>query len=544
MFSDILFLQVVSPSLARRDALDDEYVAPFSRDQYTGLRRFASRLGLDCVVAGFQVLHKQVDMALQGVVYATMSSTGFVTFLDLATTTCAASAPLTVKTSVLHVNVAPEPREIIWENAAVPETLLLRRERIANTMLSLGAILWSFPLAAIQAFAKAEFLAQIPGMEWILEMHGGKMTGFVNGYLPVVALLGLILILPVLFEYIAVKYERRKTFSDVQTSMMIRYYFYQLATIYISVTAGSILKSLADILDRPSLIFQLLGKSLPTMAGYFIALLVTKTLAGLPMVFLRFGALSRMLFLRMITSQAKMTQRELDAMYRLENVQYGWEFPSQHLVVVIVFTYAIMCPVILPFGLMYFAGALMVYKKQILYVYSPVYESGGAMFPLAVQRTILGLVCAQMTFLGYTLIRGCYYQPIFLFPLPLITWYGMSMLHETYAKPSQRLSLERGRECDRLSSLDEKMKQAGVSVSSGDLDHGVEARRNRFNKSSYRQPVLTRLSDEPWTYRRGLPDDPETLQVRAQLRQINRDQRIQRDVEAAPDPLAAPTSFS
>lgn len=122
------------------------------------------------------------------------------------------------------------------------------------------------------------------------------------------------------------------------------------------------------------------------MVGYFVALLVTKTLAGLPMIFLRIGALSRMLFLRMASNSSKLTQRELDAIYRQENVQYGWEFPTQLLVVVIVFTYAVICPIILPFGLLYFTGALMVYKKQILYVYRPVYESGGAMFPVSLRR--------------------------------------------------------------------------------------------------------------------------------------------------------------
>jgi len=81
-----------------------------------------------------------------------------------------------------------------------------RRERIANNVLFLGGIVWSFPLAAIQAFAKAETLAQIPGMEWILTFHGGTFTNFVNGYLPVMALLALIMILPVIFEYIARKY--------------------------------------------------------------------------------------------------------------------------------------------------------------------------------------------------------------------------------------------------------------------------------------------------------------------------------------------------
>lgn len=384
-----------------------------------------------------------------------------------------------------------------------------QREVTTNIVLFLGVILWSFPLAAIQAFAKAEVLAEkIPALKWLLR---NQFRNFVNGYLPVVALLGLILVLPVIFEQLAIRYERRKTYSDVQASMLGRYFYYQVATIYITVTAGTLLNALADIVDRPSSLFELLGESLPTMVGYFVALLVTKTLAGLPMIILRFGALSRMFMLRLVSNKAKLSQRELDAMYRQENVLYGWEFPTQLLVIVIVFTYAIICPVILPFGLLYFSGALVVYKKQILYVYSPVYESGGAMFPLAVQRTILGLVCAQITFVGYTLTRGCYYQPLFLFPLPFITLYMMNHLQITYADPSERLSLERARECDRNKT----------------------ATSHSFDIKSYRQPVLARRSDEPLTYRRNEPDDPETVAVRAQLRQINRYQHAQ----ANPDQL-------
>jgi hypothetical protein len=61
------------------------------------------------------------------------------------------------------------------------------------------------------------------------------------------------------------------------------------------------------------------------MAGYMVALLVTKIMAGLPMVFLRFGALFRMVLLKTLSNEKKLTQREIDAVYRQENVQYGWE---------------------------------------------------------------------------------------------------------------------------------------------------------------------------------------------------------------------------
>jgi hypothetical protein len=483
---------------------------------HTLCRRWAGRLGLDFVVAGVRICNKQLDVALEGVLGATMSSTGFVTFNDLSSTTSAASAPLSVKTSVLQASVAPEPREIRWQNAHVSKSTTLRRQTIVNVLLFLGAILWSFPLAAIQAFAKAKYLAQIPGMEWIETFHGGTLTQFVNGYLPVVALLTLIMILPLIFEYVATFFEYRKTYSDIQASMLGRYFYYQLANVYVSVTAGSILKSLANILDRPSTLLEELGESLPTMVGYFVALLVTKILAGLPMVFLRFGALSRALLYKLLSNEKKLSQRELDAVYRLENVQYGWEFPTQLLVVVIVFTYAIICPIILPFGFMYFFGALLVYKKQVLYVYSPVYESGGAIFPIAIQRTLFGLVCGQLTLIGYTITRGCYYHPLALIPLPITTLYGMNFFEKNYAEPSRRLSLERAREYDCLFSLN----NGDIADAASDAAGAEGLRRAKFDKNAYRQPVLTELATEPLTYRRGFNDE-ETDRVRSQLRRIN-----------------------
>lgn len=103
-------------------------------------------------------MNRQLDVALEGVIGATMSSTGFVTFLDLSSTTCAASAPLTVKATALDANVAPEPREIKWNNVHVSKETLSSRELIANMVLVIGGIFWSFPLAAIQAFAKARYL--------------------------------------------------------------------------------------------------------------------------------------------------------------------------------------------------------------------------------------------------------------------------------------------------------------------------------------------------------------------------------------------------
>ena len=315
------------PEMPRESDLDSEkeFIHPTARKHRNIFLQMAGRLGLDFVFAGFKYMNRTLDMVVESVVGSTMSSTGFVTFLDLTSVTHAASVPLTHKPNTLKVSVAPEQRDLRWTSTFVSQRLASRRELLANIFLCLGVILWSLPLTAIQAFATAEQVASLPGMNWVLTFDGGSLSAFINGYLPVVALLTLIMLLPVIFEQIALRWEHRKTFSDVQRSMMGRYFYYQLANIYITVTAGSLWVSLADILDHPSEILHLLGESLPMVVGYFIALLLTKILAGLPLVILRLGALSRMCMLRLLFSEENLTQRELDQVYRRENVLYGWE---------------------------------------------------------------------------------------------------------------------------------------------------------------------------------------------------------------------------
>jgi len=71
-----------------------------------------------------------------------MSSTGFVTFLDLTSLTTAACTPLTSKPQVLDVCVAPEPKDVIWKNAHISLKSQSRRENSTNILLTIIGFLW------------------------------------------------------------------------------------------------------------------------------------------------------------------------------------------------------------------------------------------------------------------------------------------------------------------------------------------------------------------------------------------------------------------
>ena len=204
---------------------------------------------------------------------------------------------------------------------------------------------------------------------------------------------------------------------------------------------------------------------------------MTKVLAGLPIVLLRAPALIRMVFIKTFFREKYLTQAELDEAHhprRHAQIWYGWEYPNLLLVVVVCFVYSCISPIILPVGMCFFLGSWLVYKNQILLVYNPSYESGGRMFPLACHRTLIGLVCGQLTLIGYSILRAGFYQALAMFPLPIITIKMMGVFKQLYVTPGMCVSVERAVELD---------SQAIV--------------QSTFGPDVYRQPVLTEPFPEP-----------------------------------------------
>lgn len=472
-------VQTAAESTLSSNSQDDGLITGFGSSP--GRRKpllltLLDRIGVDFISGGISYIQQNIDEVVDSVVGATMSSTGFITFKDLHSVTCAAKTPLFHKPDVLIAKMAPEPRDVIWENAHVNLGWSRGREWTANMLLGIGAILWSIPVASIQALATADQIASVPGMGWLATLDGGNVAAFVNGYLPVVLLLTIIMILPHIFYAVALHYEDRKTRSDVQRSIIGRYFYYQLANIYITVTAGSILESLNEIIEHPTNMLAILGKSLPNVVGYFATFVMTKLLVGLPMIMMRIGPLTRMLFIKTCFREKYLTEKELDEMHhpqKFSQLWYGWEYPNLLLVVVICFTYSCISPIILPVGAAFFLGAWLVYKNQILIVYSPSHESGGTMFPMACHRTLIGLICGQLTFIGYSILREGFYQAVVTFPLPVITVKMMDVFKNLYVVPGRSISVERAVELD--------MQRNAAAAFSPDV---------------YRQPVLTEKSAE------------------------------------------------
>jgi hypothetical protein len=119
----------------------------------------------------------------------------------------------------------------------------------------------------------------------------------------------------VLFTLLNESYERSKSHSEVENSVLGRYYGFQLIQIYVTLLTGSLADRLKQLAQQPGCIFVFLGSSVPGMATTFAQLIFIKALSGLTFELSRLWPLTRVLWFQAFQQDtaSMRTKRRLQA---------------------------------------------------------------------------------------------------------------------------------------------------------------------------------------------------------------------------------------
>lgn len=251
---------------------------------------------------------RTLEMLTLGAYYH-VSSTAFVTLKTRVSKSIAHQMLLSHEYYELEVTSAPSTKDIIWQNVSVPLAQIKLRKNIADATLIFGALFWSFVVAAINGISNLDKLAE--EYKWLQAYEGTSFYLLLNEYLAVVILLILLAILPLVFDMISRNYECIKTESEIQNSIMSRYFYYQLANVYITVTAGTVFDSIQDIIDNPGSILSILGESLPNVSIYFANIIIVKTFTAVMFELVRAWPMICFYSVTLFTNKDKCTRREL-----------------------------------------------------------------------------------------------------------------------------------------------------------------------------------------------------------------------------------------
>ncbi|CAE7569462.1 TAGLN3, partial [Symbiodinium sp. CCMP2456] len=124
-------------------------------------------------------------------------------------------------------------------------------------------------------------------LTWLApESHGNcrLCRTFMEKYVPVVALLLLLSLLPYVFELISFRYERYKVKSEQHRIVLNRYFGYLMATLYVAVVIGSVWNTFELILKEPPKALGLVRREVPRVAIYFITFVLARVGISLPIL--------------------------------------------------------------------------------------------------------------------------------------------------------------------------------------------------------------------------------------------------------------------
>jgi len=314
------------------------------------------------------------------------------------------------------VMAAPEPRQVLWKNLAIPFYQRMIRENIVYIIAFLAIIFYMIPIAFISALTTIENLRKlVPFLKWVVDKKALK--NILEAYLPQLALILFLNFLPTILMFLS-KAEGIPSESHVVRASSGKYFYFIVFNVFLGVTlAGTLFQSIKQVEEEPNSIVKLLGNSLPPNASFFISFVALK-------VFVGYG-LELSCLVPLVIYHAKKrflckTEAEIQEAWAPSDFGYATRVPNDMLIITVALCYSVIAPMILPFTILYFAVGWFVLRNQALNVYVPSYESNGRMWPHMHTRILAALFLSQITMIGYFSIKKFSYSPL-LIPLPFVS---------------------------------------------------------------------------------------------------------------------------
>ncbi|KAL2317876.1 hypothetical protein Fmac_031752 [Flemingia macrophylla] len=289
-------------------------------------------------------------------------------------------------------DAAPEPHDVYWSNIRIPYRQLWLRN-IATVVASIAFMLvFLIPVTFVQGLTQLDKLQKmLPFLTGILKEK--LVNRLVTGYLPSVILVLFLYAVPPMMLFFSVVEGSISRSARKKSACCKVLYFTIWNVFFVNVFTGSVINQLSVFSSVTDLPAQL-AKAVPAQSTFFTTYVLSSGWASLACEIMQFFPL-----LCNIVERYILRHKE-DALNGNLSFPYYTEVPRILLFGFLGFTCAILAPLMLPFLLIYFFLAYLVYRNQIINVYITKYDSGGQFWPIAHNTTIFSLILAQLIALG------------------------------------------------------------------------------------------------------------------------------------------------
>ncbi|KAL7157995.1 hypothetical protein ABFS83_02G113200 [Erythranthe nasuta] len=317
----------------------------------------------------------------------------FITFKSRWGAALAAQSQQTSNPLVWITEIAPEPRDVLWNSLSIKYKYLPLHKFGVYVAASLLTIFFAVPVTAVQGIAKFERLTKWFPPAMAVQLIPG-LRSIVTGYIPSVILNSFVYIVPFAMMGMANLggYVSRSR-KDIKACNLV-FYFLVGNVFFLSLLSGSLLDQIGESFSHPRDFPSRLASAASAQADFFMTYILTNGLSGFSLEILQPG-----LFI-WDTIKSHTWDRGKKKRPYLYSLPYYRIIPFVALCILIGMVYAVVSPLLLPFLVGYFCLGYVVFVNQIRDVYITTYETCGQYWPYIHHYIVVAIVIMQVTMIG------------------------------------------------------------------------------------------------------------------------------------------------
>ncbi|KAL0389534.1 UNVERIFIED_CONTAM: CSC1-like protein [Sesamum calycinum] len=256
---------------------------------------------------------------------------------------------------------APEPRDVYWDNLAIPYVELNIRKLLMGVAMFFLTFFFMIPIAFVQSLASIDGITKVlPFLKPLIQMK--KFKSIIQGFLPGIALKIFLAVLPTILMMMS-KIEGLRSLSSLDRRSASKYHLFLLINVFLgSLITGAAFQQLHKFLNQsPSEIPITVGVAIPMKGTFFITYIMVDGWAGIAAEILRLVPL--ILFHLKNTFLVK-TEQDRDQAMDPGCITFASSEPRIQLYFLLGLVYSVVTPFVLPFIIIFFAFAYVVFRHQ------------------------------------------------------------------------------------------------------------------------------------------------------------------------------------
>ncbi|XP_026197331.1 CSC1-like protein 1 [Anabas testudineus] len=317
----------------------------------------------------------------------------------------------TLKVNKWSVSYAPHPKNVYWANLSVQGIRWYMRYVMLNFFLFLLLTFLTTPTIVINTIDKFNVTKPINNLN----------SPIISQFFPTLMLWSFSALLPTIVYYSTLG-EAHWSRSSEQLSMLHKLYFFLLFMVLILPSLG--LTSLSvffrwlfdkEFLSNGKLRFDCVF--LPDQGAFFVNYVITAALVGSSMELLRLPGL--LLYSIRIVFAGSAAERKYVKQNQAYECEYGAMYSWTLCVFTVIMAYSVICPIIVPFGLVYMLLKYVVDKHNLYFAYLPAYLDHQVHMAAVNQALAAPIICLIWIYF-FSVLRTGFKTPTSLFTLVVL----------------------------------------------------------------------------------------------------------------------------